>query len=390
MAASGLGVGRAHRTTVAASMAIVLSAVPPFFTGALVTIMRRDLDVGTDRLGIVVAVYFAAGAVAAIPGGRLVERLGPRRGILVAATLTTGSLITIALLSRSWVQLALAMAVAGAANGMQHPGTNLAILREVPVHRHGVAFGIKQAAAPTATLLAGSALSAVALTAGWRWVFLTAALMLPLIALILPASSPNGSPRVRNKPTAPTRILIQIAVAAGFGFGAATTLGAFLVDSVVTSGGSARSAGYALAAASAACITVRLGVGWYTDRLESPSLGLVVGLLAVGATGFVALAVAGSAPLWPVAAVVALGAGWGWPGLLYHAVAAANPDAPASATAFTTVGNTLGGAVGPVAFGLVASRASYAAGWTLSAAMAILAALILLPLRHQLDPRTRS
>jgi len=384
MAAARPGVGRGHRTTVAASVAIVLSAVPPFFVAALMPIMRRDLDVGTDRLGIVVAVYFAAGAASAIPGGRLVERLGPRRGILVAATLTTGSLLVIVLLSRSWVQLALAMAIAGAANGMQHPGTNLAILRDVPVRRHGVAFGIKQAAAPTATLLAGSAVSAVALTAGWRWVFLTAALMLPLIALILPASSAPGSRRVRAEPSEPTRVLLRIAVAAGFGFGAATTLGAFLIDSVVSSGGSARSAGFALAAASAACIAVRLTAGWYTDRVKSPSLGLVGALLVVGAVGFVTLAVVGSTPLWPVAAVVALGAGWGWPGLLYHAVASANPEAPASATAFTTVGNTIGGTVGPLAFGLVARYVSFAAGWALSASMAILAALILL--RQGRDP----
>jgi predicted MFS family arabinose efflux permease len=72
--------------------------------------------------------------------------------------------------------------------------------------------------------------------------------------------------------------------------------------------------------------------------------------------------------------------------LLYHAIAASNPDAPASATAFTTAGNTLGGAIGPFVFGLVARHVSYAAGWYLSAAMATLAALILLPLRHRQDP----
>jgi MFS family permease len=383
MAGAGPEISRGHRTTIAASVAIVLSAVPPFFTGALMPIMRRDLDIGTDRLGIIVAVYFAAGAVSAIPGGRLVERLGPRRGILTAAALSAGSLIAIAAASRSWVHVAAAMAVAGGANGMQHPGTNLAILRGVPVRRHGVAFGIKQAAAPTATLLAGSAVSAVAVTAGWRWVFLTAALMLPVIALLLPRDSVSIPQSVPRAPSEPTRILIRIAVAAGLGFGAATTLGAFLVDSVVSAGGSARAAGLALAAASAACIAVRLAAGWHTDRAESPSLGLVAGMLLVGAAGFLALATGGSSPIWPVAAVVALGAGWGWPGLLYHAVAAANPDAPASATAFTTVGNTIGGALGPFTFGLIARHASFSAGWVMSASMAVLAALVVLPLRHR-------
>lgn len=389
MVAASQDVRRGRRTTVAASVAIILSAVPPFFVGALMPIMRRDLDIGTDRLGLLVGVYYAAGALSAIPGGRLVERLGSRGGILVAATLTTGSLFVIGTLSRSWVQVAVAMAVAGAANGMQHPSTNLAILREVPVQRRGLAFGIKQAAAPTATLLAGSAVSAVASTAGWRWVFLTAMVALPVIAVLLPSGSATSSPRLGTTPAEPTRILIRISIAAGLGFGAATTLGAFFVDSVVSSGGSARSAGYALVAASVACIAVRLVVGWYTDRVASPSLGLVAGLLAVGASGFVALAADGSHVVWPVAAVVALAAGWGWPGLLYHIVSAANPRAPASATAFTTVGNTIGGAVAPVGFGLVARHASFAAGWMMSAGMALAAALILLPLLDRVGDPSR-
>ena len=50
MATARPGVGRGHRTTVAASVAIVLSAVPPFFVAALMPIMRRDLDIGTDSL----------------------------------------------------------------------------------------------------------------------------------------------------------------------------------------------------------------------------------------------------------------------------------------------------------------------------------------------------
>ena len=58
MAGAGPEISRGHRTTIAASVAIVLSAVPPFFTGALMPIMRRDLDIGTDRLGIIVAGFF--------------------------------------------------------------------------------------------------------------------------------------------------------------------------------------------------------------------------------------------------------------------------------------------------------------------------------------------
>ena len=65
------------------------------------------------------------------------------------------------------MQLAGVIVVAGFANGMVHPAGNLAIVRGVSAARRGAAFGIKQAAAPLATLLAGLAIPVFALTSVW-------------------------------------------------------------------------------------------------------------------------------------------------------------------------------------------------------------------------------
>jgi predicted MFS family arabinose efflux permease len=378
--------GRAsRRTTAGAAASVVLSGLPPFLTGSLMPLMRDELALDTDRLGMIVAVYFVCGALSAMPAGRQVERLGARRGILVANGMTAASLLTVGLFGRSWIHLAMAVAVAGGANGMLHPATNLAIVRGVLPGRQGIAFGIKQAAAPTATLIAGSAVSAMAGTAGWRWAFLGAALLFPLVAAVLPRRSAADPPAHRPTPADPNRVLIRLAIAAALGFGAATTLGAFLADAVVNAGGRAATAGYALIAASVASIAVRLATGWYTDRTASPSLGLVAGLLATGSIGFVVLALGSGPWAWGAGAILALGAGWGWPGLLYHVVSAANAEAPAAATAFTTVGNTAGGALGPFAFGLIARHVSFAAAWGMSAALALAAALMLVLLQGRAD-----
>ena len=374
------------RTVVGASASTALSAIPPFLLGSLMPFLRDELALDTTRLGFVIALYWTASTLSAVPGGRLAEAIGAKRAIVLANSLTALGLIVVGGFSRSWIHVVPAMVVAGCANGMLHPAGNLAVMRGVRLHRRGAAFGIKQSAAPVATLLAGLAIPALALTAGWRWAFLAAALPLPVIAAILPRDHPRGAPRSRgHRPSrgAPQRAqrdpgLVRLSAAAALGFGAATTLGAFLADSVVSTGGAPETAAVALMVASLACVTVRLLIGWYTDRTAEPSLAVVAGLLAAGAVGFVVLVMATTPPLWVAGAALGLGAGWGWPGLLYHVVAIAHPDAPAAATAVTTTGNAAGAALGPVIFGLVAARVSFTAAWSTSAAMLVVAALLVI------------
>jgi predicted MFS family arabinose efflux permease len=343
--------------------------------------MRDDLDIATGQFGALVALYFLAGTVAAVPGGQLAEHLGARRGLMVTGSVTSISLILIALVVGSWLHLAIAMVVAGCANGMVHPAGNLAIVRDVRPSRQGTAFGVKQAAAPLATMFAGLALPTIGLTVGWPTAFLIATLLFPIAVFTLPRDLPSD-PGVRRKSASrPDRTLLMIAAASALAFGAATTVGAFLVDSVVTAGGEPALAGATLTVASAACIGVRLMIGWQTDRMTTPSIRLVAGLMAVGAGGFAILAAA--PPLiGALGAVIAMAAGWGWPGLLYHAVAAAHPLAPANATAVATTGNALGATLGPLSFGLIADHFTFNAAWTASfIAMLLGAGLMLLATR---------
>jgi predicted MFS family arabinose efflux permease len=295
---------------------------------------------------------------------------------MVTGGVTSLSLVAIAVFADNWIQLGAFLVVAGIANGMVHPAGNLAIISGVGVARRGLAFGLKQAAAPLATMFAGIALPLFAFNLGWRWTFVLATLLLPLVVLVLPRTltAPQALDGRVKKLSDP--LLIATAVASALAFGGATTVGAFLVDSVTSSGGRPSVAGAVLTVASLACIAVRITIGWQTDRMKGPSIGLVAALMAMGSGG---LFVLGLEPpgWWALAAVIGLAAGWGWPGLLYHAVAATYPSSPAGATAVATTGNALGAAIGPFIFGFVASRFSFSAAWTTSGASLLVAAILM-------------
>ena len=131
-------------------------------------------------------------------------------------------------------------------------------------------------------------------------------------------------------------------------------------------------AGLLLAAGSACSIAVRVVFGYLADMMSGGRLRLVAGMLAAGVVGFLMLAL-GSGPLFVAGALLAFGAGWGWPGLFNFAVVKTSPGAPAAATGITQTGASGGAAFGPLLFGAVVEAASYEAAWTVSAAAALAA-----------------
>jgi len=89
-------------------------------------------------------------------------------------------------------------------------------------------------------------------------------------------------------------------------------------------------------------------------------------------------------------ALLAFGAGWGWPGLFNFAVVKTSPGAPAAATGITQTGASSGAAFGPLLFGFVVEAASYEAAWTVSAAVALAALATILAGRAMLLRGRRS
>lgn len=371
----------------AVSVATV-GVLPSFLTGGLAVQIRGELGFGAGALGLVVALFFVVSSAFSALAGRVVERIGFYTAMRSSAVVGALSLLAVATLAGSWWGIVACLVLGGLGNAVAQPATNLMLAREVPGGRQGLAFGVKQAAIPIATLLAGLAVPVVALTVGWRWAFAGAALLALIVALFVPNVGHSGAAatgRAKKSRTgeAPIAALILLSVGIGLGSTAATPLGAFLVESATSTGVEVGTAGLLLALGSAVGIVVRVAAGYLADGMESGRLRLVAGMLVLGTAGFAMLA-SGSPSLLVVGVVLAFGAGWGWPGLFNFAIVRSSPRSPAAATGITQTGASGGAALGPLLFGYTVEATSFGTAWLAAAAVALLSATAILIGRHML------
>lgn len=336
--------------------------------------MRAELGFGESGLGLAVGAFFAAAAVSSAVLGRTAERLGPTASMRASAACSAVALLGVAVNARSFTTLLLWLAFGGVANALAQPAANLFIATTVPVERLGMAFAFKQSGIPAATLLGGLAVPSIALTVGWRWAFVAAA-MFPIVGgLTIPAAArrvgrtPADGPEVRSR--VPLTPLVVLGSGIGLGAAAAGTLGAFLVNAAVDAGIAEGAAGLLVSAGSAIGITVRLLAGRRADRREGGQLRVVSAMLVAGSVAYALYATEVPIVLL-LATPLAFGAGWGWPGLFNLAIVRAHPTAAATASGITQTGTYVGAVAGPVVFGAVVEAASYRAAWLLAAGFAV-------------------
>jgi MFS family permease len=368
--------------------AATLAALPSMLLGGLALLIRDELDFGAFELGAAVAVFFTASVLFSVPAGILSEGIGPRRALLAGAGTTAAALVGAGWLASSWLTLLPFMFLGGAANTVTQVATNHVIARQIPASRMGVAFGVKQSAIPTASMLAGLALPVLGLTVGWRLTYLVAALgLIPVVLLLrlLPVQAGRTRPMAREG-DAPVRILILLSMGAGLATAAGNATTAFTVAAADDAGFAPAAAGLLLMAGSIAGISLRVGSGWLADRLGRGSLLLAGGLVGMGVLGYLGLAAGGSAGWRVVATLVAFAGGWGFPALVLLSVARTNPRAPATAMGIIRLGPSLGAIIGPLAFGALAAGPGYSAAWLMAAGSATLSAVLLLTARPLLRP----
>jgi predicted MFS family arabinose efflux permease len=366
-----------RRAAISAVTTTLASVMPVFLVGGLAVQISRDLALTPAALGLAVAVYFGVTAVASVPVGALVERFGAKVTAQAAILLAADAMLAVAISARTLAALLVMLAIGAAANALGQLASNSTLSHYVPKHRHGLVFGAKQAAVPLATLLAGVSVPAVALTIGWRWAFVLGALVaLMAVPLVPPDPPPRPAGQRRREP--PGAGLLLVGFGAAFGAAAATSIGAFLVGSLVAQGISESRAGLMLTLAGAACVCGRLGVGVLADRFSRGHLAIVGGMLVVGAAGTLLFTMDGlSAVLFGVA--FGYGVPWAFPGLLTYSVVKLRPSAPAAATSVTQTGVFAGNCLGPLGFGLLVTQAGFDTAWRACAvAMAVAAVLVFL------------
>jgi MFS family permease len=353
---------------------VVAGALPGFLTASLAPRIRDDFAFGDSTLGIAVGVFYVVSALASVPAGRLVDRVGPAHGMRLAAAVTALACLAVAALTGSGASLTALLLIGGVGNALAGPSVSALLKREVADRNQGLAFGAQQAGAPMGALLAGLALPAVAIPFGWQWAFVAAAALAVLAVALAPgatataaAPSPAGSrPRGFSSVHA-------LGVAAVLASAAGVALVSFLVTYAVDSGMSEAAAGLLLAGVSVLATIGRIAVGVLADRGRQEPLRLVAAMLVASVAGYLLLT-ASEPGVIVAAALLAGGLGWAWPGGLTLAVVQRSPRAPGWAVGVMMTGLFVGAVSGPLLIGFLAENDRFAAAWIACAALALMAA----------------
>ena len=368
------------RAVVSVSGSLSVGVLPVFLVGALTDRIGDDLGFGAGGTGVIIAVFFTAAGVGGIPLGMVSDRIGARRGVRAGVLVSAAAGLVAALWVDAFWQLAVVMAISGSVVGLIDTGAARLITDVVRDRRQGLAFGMKEASVPAASMLAGASIPLVAERFGWRPMFAVGVVAAPVLWFLLPEPGGSRQPAPAGPPEDEprNRALLVFAVGVALAVGAATAAATFLVPaSTSTAGVSSTVAGVVLAAASLASIGSRVGFGWVSDRRPEHTGTVLFAALVVGAVGAGALSIATDTATVVIGAVLVLGGGWGWTGLAFLTAVRATPDTPSTAAGVVLTGLSAGGVGGPAIYGAVASVASYRAAWAAVAGAMVVGAVLI-------------
>lgn len=413
----------------------------PLLSSGLAVQIQDDLDFDDAALGLTVGAFYLAGALGSVLSGRIVERVGPRAALRFTALSTAGVLLATGAAAGSWAALTGLVGLAGLANALAQPATNLYIARGVRPGRQGLAIGIQKSGIPAAALLGGLAVPTLGLTVGWSWAFVIGALLALASSAYVPSVPPkpewsagatelagqegpagpegaaagpsaraaavqtanedpvdgvSGRSRAAESPASatsarpdvPTRLLAALATATGLAAAGSGSLSGFFVVSSVGTGVDEGMAGFLLGAGSLVGIAVRLVLGAMADRGAIGAWNTLTVMFLVAAASFGGLATGSEAVLIAVLPF-AFATAFAWPSLYHLAVVRANPSAPGAATGITMTGSYTGAVGGPLVFGLVADFASYGWAWGVAVVFMAAAAAVMTVVGRFIDDRRK-
>ena len=371
------------RVVVAAVAVNLLCVLPPFLTGVMGVQIGRDFGIPAASTAILISAFALGSIMASAPLGHRVGRWGIRNCLRIAAAIAAAGLILAALSPSPWT-LAVAMLLAGVANGLGQPAANALIAAQLPAHRHGIAYAVKQSGVPLATFLAGLAVPLIALTVGWRWAYGLALGLAAFAFMVAPIDRSIVPGRVEVAvPPRLRRPLWIFAAGLALAIVAATSIGAVGTAGGVAAGLSEKTAGYLVAVGGLTALAVRLVAGLWADRRPFNELVGTTVLLGLGAIGWVAMSTA--IPfVFAVGLIVANSFGWGWPGLANLALARRFPEATAAASGVAQTGISVGLLVGPALMGVLATSQGWLITWVTAALFGLFGGLVILWAAHHL------
>jgi MFS family permease len=417
--------------TVGLLLTITLVALEALAVATIMPQVRADLG-GYALYGWVFSGFFLASIVGIVAGGRAADRQGVAPPFLAGVVLFAGGLV-VAGLAGSMAVLVAGRLLQGLGAGLVPAVAYAAIARTYPASVRPRMFALLSTAWVVPGLLGPAAAAAVEHTFGWRWVFLgllpvvalAAAIAVPALAGVAPVApvEPSSASRAADRArtarvatlvagvgavmAAPTGVPVALAVvlvAAGLPLAVWAFLGlvppgtgrlapgvpatvavrglltwsffsgdAYLSLTVIDGrGGSVFLAGAALSAASVLWAAGSWIQAAHVERI-GPRRLVGSGLVCVAVGVLLALGVALGLPVGlmiPAWAVAGLGIGLAYAPLSLVVLASAAPHEVGAASASLHLSDTLGIAVGTGIGGGVIALGD-AAGWTVSAAAAV-------------------
>lgn len=148
-----------------------LVGVDRFMISTLFPVIAKDLKLGYDDIGTISGALAFAWGISALFMGNLADRLGRRR-VLAGALVVFAVLIGMSGLAASLMGLILVRVVMGLADGAYTPASIATTLEAAAPRRRGLAIGVQQMMLPLFGLgLAPLAVSALLHLVDWRWTF---------------------------------------------------------------------------------------------------------------------------------------------------------------------------------------------------------------------------
>ena len=371
-----------------------------FSMAPLVEIIREDLGISKGAMGTVLGAWPLIYLVAALPSGALVDRLGLRRSLGIAAVIISASAL-LRPVADSFIAMYGAVALFGLGGPLVSVGAPKLVSAWFDQEERALAMGITMTAPAIGGVLALSTANSVLMPAfdqSWRATLLVYALVsVAIIAiwLVAAAAAERVAPGVdRDVDSAPgfsgawgllghRAVQAMLAMAVGmFFFNHA--LNGWLPTIIEDRGFSSSVAGYLAGSVTALGIVGALvGPRSIPEKSRITALAMVFVLYGVATillnvdgrpSAFVGLAMLGS--IRGLAVPIALVVMMQLPGVTHRNLGAAGG-------LFFTAGEA-GGVVGPILFGVLSDAGGSTAGLTLLASVTMATALLALLLRSEM------
>lgn len=357
------------------------AVLPLYLVGASAGTIQSRIGISTSEFGYAVSCYFAAGALASNRLGPLIDRIPLSRVLRMGMACSIVASLTIGLTANTWALLSLGLSLSGVAHAFSQLGTNRSLATQKR-SRRALGFGLKQASIPVASLLAGFATAAFGGVHSPRWLFVGAAVFAAaLIATAHRLQAPIRTDSAESGGRVNTRSLHRLAIAAGLAAGAGNTVSVLIVDSFNKQGFSDQVGAVVLAVGSAMAVLARILMGLLVDRRGSDGRRELRVMLAAGALSFALLAMSSSYdPVAVLGALLALGAGWGWSGVVFFTASTQDDIPPATGSGVILSGTMSGSILGPLMIATLAEHFGYGFGWALGAAQLAAAAVLVRPI----------